>query len=122
MRPFLTLLRLKGWRARRRSVLRSTLTRTRHTPLSVTPIRRAAPLERSRLRPLTYGPRSFIRTTTERPLSGFVTRTREPIGSVFEAAVSALGLKASPSLVKCPTNPGPYQDATSSFPGRGTDE
>ena len=107
---------------RRIDVLRTTLTRTRHTPSLVSPILSAAPRDRSRLRPLTYGPRSFIRTTTERPLPVFVTRTREPIGRVLDAAVSSLGLKVSPSLVRCPTNPGPYQDATSSLPREGGGE
>src|ERR1700747_3161727 len=104
---------------RRIDVRWTTLTRTRHTPSFVSPILSGALRDRSRLRPLTYGPRSFIRTSTERPLPVFVTRTREPIGRVLDAAVSSWGLKASPSLVRWPTNPGPYQDATSSLPREG---
>jgi len=59
----------------------------------------------------TKGPRSLIRTFTDLPFSGFVTLTTEPIGSVLEAAVSALGLYTSPLVVFCPVRPGPYHEA-----------
>jgi hypothetical protein len=59
----------------------------------------------------------LIRTTTERPLETLVTLTREPIGSEREAAVSSLGLKTSPLLVRRPLNSTPYHDALTTWPG-----
>ncbi len=52
-----------------------------------------------------------MRTFTDLPFCGFVTLTTAPIGKVFDAAVSAPGLKTSPLVVLCPARPGPYHDA-----------
>src|SRR5258708_11868971 len=65
------------------------LTFTRATPFLVIPISSAARLERSRVRPRTYGPRSLIRTVTDFPVVGLVTSTLEPSGKVLEAAVNS---------------------------------
>jgi hypothetical protein len=84
---------------------------TRATPFLVMPIFRAAPRDKSILRPPTYGPRSVIRTSTDFPLLGFVTRTIEPSGSVLEAAVIRFGSKRSPFEVRWPANSDPYHEA-----------
>ena len=72
------------------------------TPLFVRPIFCAAAGDRSRLRPRTAGPRSLILTWAERPFFRLVTFKLDPSGSVFEAAVRALGSKRSPLEVRCP--------------------
>jgi hypothetical protein len=72
------------------------------TPLFVRPIFCAAAGDRSRLRPRTAGPRSLILTWVERPFFRLVTLKLDPSGSVFEAAVRALGSKRSPLEVRCP--------------------
>jgi hypothetical protein len=76
---------------------------TRATPLFVRPIFCAAAGDRSRLRPRTAGPRSLILTWVERPFFRLVTLKLDPSGSVFEAAVRALGSKRSPLEVRCPS-------------------
>jgi len=82
------------------------------------PIFCAAPLERSRLRPRTYGPQSLIRTVTDRPFRGFSTLTKDPSGNVLEAAVIRFGSKRSPLAVVRPANSAPYQEAFTTFAGR----
>jgi hypothetical protein len=77
----------------------------------VSPIVWAAWAERSST-PRPNGPRSFTRTTTERPVARSVTRSIVLNASHGLAQVSLLGSKISPSAVRWPANPGPYQLAS----------
>ena len=80
--------------------------RTVTTPSLIIPSLRAAPSERSTMRPPGQPQRSLIRTVTERPLAR-LTRTRVPNGSDGEAAVMAFGSKRSPEAVLRPAKPRP---------------
>ena len=62
--------------------------------------------------PRPNGPRSLIRTVTVLPVTVLVTRTIVLNGSHGLAAVSLFGSKISPSAVRSPSNPGPYQVAS----------
>src|SRR5438445_13566951 len=70
------------------------------TPDDVRPTARAAPVERSRTRPLMKGPRSLIVTTTLLP--PWVTRSLVPNGSERWAAVMSFSLKRWPEAVLLP--------------------
>ena len=59
--------------------------------------------------PSPNGPRSLTRTTTLLPVTVLVTRSIVLKGSQGLAAVSLLGSKISPSAVRWPAKPGPYQ-------------
>ena len=72
---------------------------------------RAAPSDRSRVRPLVKGPRSFTRTTTVRLVLGLPTTRQVPKGKDRCAAVLPLGLNLSPDAVRCPASSWPYQVA-----------
>lgn len=81
---------------------------TTHTP--VHPIARAAPLDRSNVRPyLPNPPVSFTLTLTD--LSLWVTFTTVPNGRLLWAVVIAFWSKISPDAVRFPWNPGPYHEA-----------
>lgn len=72
---------------------------TSATPLLISSILANAPLVRSMILPLTYGPRSFIRTMTYFLFRIFVTRTLVPKGSDLWAADNEKLLKCSPLAV-----------------------
>src|ERR1700730_6850352 len=93
------------------------LTFTCATPFLAIPIFSAARLDRSRLRPRTYGPRSLIRTFTELPVTGLVTTTEEPIGKVRDAAVKSLGWWGAPLAVASPACAVPGYEAPTAFDG-----
>ena len=81
--------------------------RTRAVPVRTIPMRRAAALERSRMRLPWNGPRSLTRTTTLRPLRTLVTRSRVPKGNRRWAAVKASGLNRAPLAVRRPRKRSP---------------
>jgi hypothetical protein len=82
------------------------------------PIARAAPEERSKVRPEVKGPRSFTVTRTVVPVLGFPIKRHVPNGRVLCAAVSPSGLKACPEAVRCPLCSLPYQLASTCGHGK----
>src|SRR6185312_3823439 len=83
------------------------------------PMARAAPDERSSVRPGVKGPRSFTRTATVFPVLGLPTTRQVPSGRLLCAAVSPSGLNTSPDAVRLPRNSSPYHVAAtiSTLPG-----
>ena len=86
-----------------------TFKRTRAVPARTISIWRAAPTDRSMMRPCTKGPRSVMRTSTCLPFERLVISTQVSKGRARCAAVSFSISKISPEAVGRPLYGTPYQ-------------